>query len=302
MLSLQAHGQGTMPAPYKEVWHDLMALLARDTQLRKEIDRHKAAMPDTAATSPSGGAGCLQVAASDGEPSLLPPQHQQLPLPAAPQGQQQGELQRGPPPHSDAGDTMPDMDSKLHGRLAAVPPTTPKAAGCSAGDARASLSGDDVPFTGGVAATAAMHGHAMTSQEDDVHEGGRLALPAPPPPIAVTPHGASEDCRNRDPPSAVCGTANVSGASAGSGWRDSTTAACPIGQAASAADPRHGLRSPAVHRDVARPGFEQSPRGGQLTQQLPSGNDVRPTGHDQGSWLHDHALPWPVGGMLPQVR
>ncbi len=39
-----------------------------------------------------------------------------------------------------------------------------------------------------------------------------------------------------------------------------------------------------------------------MAVQLPGGSDARPPADDRGAWLHQHALPWPVGASLPQVR
>ncbi len=268
MLRLQAHGQGTMPAPYKAVWHDLMALLARDTQLRRAIEQHRAAVPEVAQMSPIGGPGWPKGAVASGEPSLPPPQHQheQLPLPAAPHQQQGAELQQEAPPPTDLDEQMQDADSMLHGQLAALPPTTPKAASCSTGDARASLSGDDVPLTGGVVAAAMTQKHVMVGREDDTSHCERQALPAPPPSIAVSPDGAGQMRSSSDPASADCGTADASGASAGSMRRISTTAVEPAGQAASVPGQWQGVASPhrlALHL-LHRSDYEYWTREGQL--------------------------------------
>ena len=278
-----------MPAPYKEVWHNLMALLARDTQLRHVLEQHRAAVPGAAQMSPTGGRGCHQVAASSEVPPLPPPQHQLLLLPAAlrqqHQQQQEAELHQEAPPCANADEQRPDADSTLNRRLAALPPTTPTAAGCSAGDARASLSGDDMPMTGGAVAAAEMQRYVTVSKENDASQCERLALPAPPPPVAVTP------ISTRDPPSAGRSTADTSGASAESIRRTSPRAVSP---AAGVPGQWPG--------DVARQGSVPSSHGGQTTEQPRSGSDAMPPAEDRSSWLHQHALPWPVGGPLPKVR
>ena len=306
VLQLQAHNQGTMPDPYKEVWHNLMALLARDTRMRHEIDLRKQAVHDAAATAPVGGLGHNRGTQPHDEPSLPPSQHReaQLMVPSAPQQRQQQQQQQEATPCTSTGDRRPEADTIAHSQLAAMPPKTPTAAGCPSGDARASLSGDDVPMAGDAAASGSIQGTGV-----DVARAGRLALPAPPPQTAVHASGATHQRSSKELPSAAC--------SGGDGGRTpaetvrspiTTATAAPERAASVPGPPGHGIGSQPSQSEAPRRGSEPLLPRGVPMEQLPgaSGRCARYPADEQGAWLHQHALPWPPGGIpaaavVPQV-